>query len=264
MAARGARLLLLCRSEEKGRQAAAEITADTGGQVELIRCDLADRASIASAAAAVAERLDGLDILVNNAGAYFPRHSRTPDGLEMSFAVNHLGPMLLTLLLLPLLRAGAPSRVVTVSSRAHRRGRLDLNDLQRERQGYLGLPAYADSKLCNVLMSNHLATLLAGTGVTSNSLHPGVIRTGFAQDEPGLLNWLTRLGAPLLLSPEDGARTTLHVATDPSLAEVSGQYFASSRRKRPSRQARDPELARVLWERSCALLGRSPALDQTT
>ena len=165
----------------------------------------------------------------------------------------NLGYFLLTELLRERLVACAPARIVNVSSRAHAQGRLDFDDLQWRRRLYIGMSVYGTTKLMNILFTRELARRLEGTGVTANCLHPGVIRTGFGRDEPGVLSVLIRLVAPFLMSPTSGAKTTLHVATSPDVEGVSGAYFSSCRVKRTTAAARDDAAAARLWEVSEAL-----------
>ena len=204
-------------------------------------------AEVKRVAAEIRTRLPRLEVLVNNAGALFGERQVTVDGHERTFALNHLVPyFLLTLELLPLLERSAPARVVNVSSEAHRMGKLDLGDLQSEK-GYGQLtPAYGRSKLANILFSAELARRMAGKGVTSNSLHPGSVASEFGRTGRGFYLVLANLARRFLKSPEQGARTSLLLATDPSLAEVSGEYYVGKRKKKPSGPARDTELARRL------------------
>ena len=189
--------------------------------------------------------------LFNNAGiAGWGTRLVTEDGLETTFAVNHLAPFLLTGLLLDRLKASAPARVITVSSAAHRNFALDFDDLQGERR-YSGFGAYSRSKLANILFTRELSRRLEGTGVTANCLHPGVVATGIFRDLP---RWLRVVfTSPLVLSPEKGADTLLYLATAPEVAEVSGLYFVRRKPARASRVSRDPAVARRLWEASEAL-----------
>jgi NAD(P)-dependent dehydrogenase (short-subunit alcohol dehydrogenase family) len=193
------------------------------------------------------EALDRIDVLINNAGLVMGERRTTADDLELTFAVNHLAPFLLTTLLLDRLTASAPARVITVASRAHHRARLDLDDLQQTR-GYRSRRAYANSKLANILFTRELAERLEGTGVTANCLHPGVVSTGFAREGAQLERLGFRLARPFLLSPEQGADTIVHLATAPEVAEVSGAYFAERRQIAPSARARDRAAARRLWQ----------------
>jgi len=254
----GAQVILLCRDLECGLDAVEDLSS-AGQPPIFVHCDLAEPDSIDLAAVQIADCWPRIDVLINNAGAYFPRYRTTARGLEMTFAVNHLGPFRLTRMLLPLL-TGPDARIVNVASIAHAQSRLDFTDLQRRSRRYFGFFAYADSKLCNILFTRALAKRLEGTGVTANSLHPGVVATGFGQDEPGFFNALFRLGSPLLSSPQSGAKTSIHLASSPDVASVSGEYFARSRPTQPSRRARDDESAEKLWAISEALITRgSPA-----
>jgi NAD(P)-dependent dehydrogenase (short-subunit alcohol dehydrogenase family) len=196
-----------------------------------------------------------LDVLINNAGALFTERSVTVDGIERTFALNHLAYFLLTNLLLDRLRAAAPSRVVNVASGAHRRGELHWDDLQLTRYGGQGWTAYQQSKLANILFTRELARRLDGTGVTANCLHPGFVETGFGRNNGPLaraLLWLTR---PIQRTPAQGADTLVWAATDASLAGVSGRYLQDRAERTPARQATRDEDARRLWDVSERMVG---------
>jgi NAD(P)-dependent dehydrogenase (short-subunit alcohol dehydrogenase family) len=249
----GASVVLVARDAQRGARALEAVAAASrDGRPVLLVADLASLAQVRRLARDLAA-LPRVDVLVNNAGAMHARRKLTEDGLEMTFAVNHLAPFLLTRLLLPKLAASAPARVVTVASEAHRPAALDFDDLQAER-GYASMRAYGRSKLANVLFSNELARRTAGTGVTSNSLHPGVVATGFGKNDPGWMNFLVTTFGGLLMAPAAGARTTLHVATAPELESVTGRYFRRSREALPSPAARDVAAAGRLWEVSSRLV----------
>ncbi len=252
LARMGARTLVVARDAGRGDATAREIRDATGSPVEVLVADLSSRAEVRRLASEVRRGAPSLHLLVNNAGAIFADRRLSADGVEMTLALNHLAYFLLTLELLPALRAAPEARVVNVSSSIHSRGRIDLDDLQGERD-YGMWKAYAQSKLANLLFTRELARRLRGGPVTANALHPGAVASGFGRDHPGLFGRLVALGAPFLLSPEKGARTTLHVATDPSLRGVSGRYFASSRERTPSRAAQDDPTARRLWQVSESL-----------
>ena len=206
-------------------------------------------------AAAFLERFDRLDVLINNAGiAGWGSRMVTEDGLELTFAVNHLAPFLLTDLLLDRLKASAPARVITVSSVAHRNCALNFDDLQGERR-YSGFGAYSRSKLANILFTRELSRRLEGSGVTANCLHPGVVATGIFRNLPGWMRAI--LISPLVLSPEKGADTMLYLATASEVAEVSGRYFVRCKTVRSSRASRDAAAARRLWEASEGLTAAS-------
>jgi len=246
LAGLGATVLLGAR--DRGRGEAARRSID--GAVEVVEMDLASLASVRAAAAAVRAARDRLDLLVLNAGVWSRERRTTADGFELTFGVNHLGHFLLVHELLDLL--SAPSRIVVVSSNEHYRGRMEWDDLQLERRRYRGRTAYRQSKLANLLFTGALARRLAGSGVTANALHPGVVATDLARDYPQPLIKLLNL---VLLTPEQGARTTLHVATAPELAEVTGAYFEKQRARPASPHALDRAAQDRLWSLSEHLVG---------
>ena len=254
LAALGATVLLAARDRARGEEARRRCP----GAVQVVELDLASLASVRACAAAVGAAHGRLDVIVCNAGVWSRRRRTTADGFELTFGVNHLGHFLLVDQLLDLLRASAAGRIVIVSSNEHRRGRIEWDDLMVERRRYGGPTAYRQSKLANVLHAAALARRLAGTGVTANALHPGVVATALARDYPQPLIKLLNL---VLLSPEDGARTSIHLASAPELAAVSGAYFEKCRPTRPAERALDPADQDRLWQLSEQLVGvsRSPA-----
>ena len=256
LAGRGATVVLICRNHAGGSAVVEEI-GRRGGNAALLVADLASQRQVREVAAAFLKRFDRLDVLINNAGvAGWSTRFETEDGLERTFAVNHLAPFLMTNLLLDALKASAPSRVVTVSSAAHRNYTIDMDDLQGERR-YSGFGAYSRSKLANILFTHELSRRLEGTGVTANCLHPGVVATGIFRNVPAWLRVI--FTSRLVMSPERGADTTIYLATAPELAEVSGQYFVKRKTVRPSRASRDAETARRLWWASEVLTAASDA-----
>lgn len=258
LASAGARVGIVGRDPDRALAAMASIRSGTANaELRVFVADVSSQQEVRRLAAEVRDAFDDLSVLVNNAGGYWAHRHLTVDGLEWTFAVNHLAPYLLTRLLVPLLVANAPARVVTVSSGAQAMGRIDLADLQGERR-YSGQRAYNQSKLANVLFTYELARRLAGTGVTANALHPGVVRTGFGQQDPGrFMTLLTGVVAPFMKTPEQGARTSLHLATSPAVAGVTGSYFANAEPQRSSPLSYDEGLARTLWRVSADLVGLS-------
>ncbi|HXM58019.1 MAG TPA: SDR family oxidoreductase [Candidatus Dormibacteraeota bacterium] len=256
LARTGAHVILGARTRERGEAARERIARATGSdRLELVVADLAVQAEVRRMAEDVARAHDRLDVLVNNAGGIRSRREETPDGIEWTWAVNHLAPFLLTNLLTNLLKASAPARVVTVSSDAHSGARLDLDDPQFTRRRYATLAVYGQSKLANILFTAELARRLQGTGVTANCLHPGFVGSEFGSKAGGAFGWAWPLVKLFALSPERGARTSIYLATSPEVADVTGRYFVRSRPATPSRQAQDADLARRLWEVSERMTG---------
>jgi retinol dehydrogenase 12 len=256
----GARVALISRNKERGEAALVEARAAApGATIDLVIGDLGSLSATRALAAALLARYPAIHVLVNNAGLWMTERTLTSDGLETTFAVNHLAPFLLTNLLLERLVASAPARIVNVSSAGHRRGALDFDDLQAAR-GFGKIKAYCDSKLANVLFTRELAKRLEGKGVTVNALHPGVVRTNLGNNSSGVIRWVFEMAGPLFFkTPEQGARTSLHVATSPALDGVSGRYFKDSREVSPSRAARVDADAARLWQVSEELAGLTTA-----
>lgn len=248
LARQGAQVFVACRSAERAQAVLDEIRTRTdGGKAELLPLELGDFASIRLCAETFLARGLPLHLLINNAGLAGGRGC-TKEGFELAFGVNHLGHFLLTQLLLERIRASAPARIVTVASRAHYRARgMDWQALRQPTRSATGLPEYRASKLANVLFSAELARRLAGGGVTTYALHPGVVATEVWRSLPRPLAWLLKLA---LISADEGAQTTLHCATSAGAAAETGLYYDECRPKTPSRLARDAALAATLWERS--------------
>ena len=255
----GATIVAVCRDRGRGEAALAEIGAATtgGGEPMLELADL----TAADQVRELAKRLGALpriDVLVNNAGLVAGARQLTADGVELTFALNHLAPFLLTSLLLDKLKASTPARIVTVSSTAHHAAMLDLDDLRADRH-YLPMLAYANSKLANILFTRELAVRLDGTGVTANCLHPGTVRTNFGRSGSGWLRTGLGIARPFLRSAQAGARTVVYLASSPDVAGESGGYYVSCKRREPSRAARDERTSRALWDVSARLTGLEPA-----
>ncbi|GEP11520.1 SDR family oxidoreductase [Methylobacterium gnaphalii] len=250
----GARVGIVGRNHERVRAAADRIHAETGGKVDVFVADLSAQAEIRRLAAEVLALYPRLDVLVNNAGAIFDTRSLTADGLERTWALDHLAYMQLSLALLERLKASAPARIVNLSSAAHTRGRIALDDLNSERS-FGGMKAYSQAKLGNLLFTYALSRRLEGSGVTVNAVHPGVVASGFTKNLNGALGLFWSLIRPFLISTERGARTSLHVATAPGLDRVSGRYFARSRETASSQRSRDCALQEQVWAASLEQLG---------
>lgn len=250
---RGARVSIVGRNPERTAVAVARIRERTGKNVRWYLCDFSVQADIRRLAVEIQRDHSTLHVLVNNAGGVNKRRMLTVDGIERTFATNHLGYFLLTTLLLDLLKRSAPARIVTVSSVGHRRGTMDFDDLGFER-GYWIMRAYARSKLANVLFANELARRLEGTGVASNSVHPGRVATNIWTGAPRwakpLIHFFLR---PTFITAEAGGQTIVHLAASPELEAVSGQYFEENVAVEPAPLAKDAGLARRLWEVSARL-----------
>ncbi|GAA2159295.1 SDR family oxidoreductase [Pedococcus bigeumensis] len=258
LAGLGARVGIVGRDEGRAR-AAAERIRTAGGDVDVFTADVSSQREVQRLAEQVLAAYPRLDVLVNNVGGYWATRHATEDGLERTFAVNHLAPFLLTHLLLDRLRSSAPARVVTVSSGAQAMGRIDFDDLQGQRS-YSGQRAYNQSKLANVLFTYELARRLEGSGVTANVLHPGVVRTAFGQeDSRGWMRLMLPVVRPFMKTPEHGAETSIYLASSPEVEGVSGRYFANSRAKTSSRASYDTAAAQRLWDVSAGLVGLAPA-----
>ncbi|MEE8519838.1 MAG: SDR family oxidoreductase [Gemmatimonadota bacterium] len=250
LARRGATVVMLCRDRGRGEAARARIASRVdGARLELLIADLGSQRSVRRAAEEFKSAHPRLDVLINNAGVFWGRRQVTGDGLEATFAINHLGHFLLTQLLEEELKASAPSRIVNVSSSAYKAARLNLADLQSER-GYDAMRAYGNSKLANILFTYELARRLDGSGVTANCLHPGVVRTRIGRNAPPLIWLFFLVMKPLLLSPAKGAATTVYLATSPEVERVSGKYFVKQVPQPTAARTYTEETARRLWELS--------------
>ncbi|WP_218916426.1 SDR family oxidoreductase [Calidithermus chliarophilus] len=259
LARMGATVVLVARDRARGRAALEEIGAKTGNEnLELLVADLSAQADVRRLAAEFKRRHDRLHVLVNNAGGIFTARRTTADGLEYTFAFNHLAYFLLTNLLLDVLKASAPARVVNVSSGAQGMAKLDFDDLQGEKR-YNPQAAYNRSKLANVLFTYALARRLEGTGVSANVLHPGVVRTNFGRvDTPWLWRVMFPLIDPFMRSPEKGAETPVYLASSPEVEGVSGKYFADRKAVRSNPLSYDEAVQERLWRVSEELTGLRP------
>jgi NAD(P)-dependent dehydrogenase (short-subunit alcohol dehydrogenase family) len=254
LAAMGARLVLVGRDQARGEAAIARIKRRTpGAEIRIHYADLSRLVEMNHLASEIAAIEPRIDILVNNAGAMFAARSVTEDGLERTFAVNHMAYFVVTNRLKERLVAAAPARIVNTASDAHRGNTLDFDDLQSTRR-YRCLTAYGRSKLANILFTREFARRLAGTGVTANCLHPGFVATRIADNNGGVFRLGVSIAKGLFaLSPEKGAETMVHLASSPEVAGVSGGYFAKSRPATPTAAAQDDAAARRLWEESARI-----------
>ncbi|HXS79049.1 MAG TPA: SDR family oxidoreductase [Gammaproteobacteria bacterium] len=259
LATRGARLIVHGRDPEKGARAVAELKARSGNPaIEFLAADFGSLAEVRGLAAAVLERAPRIDVLVNNAGSIFVKRAVSKDGYEMTFAVNHLAPFLLTHLLQGALQRGAPSRIVTTASNAHLRAKIPFDDLQLTRK-YSPMGAYGISKLANILFTRALARRLEGTAVSATCLHPGFVRTNFGannnKDMSPISKYIFLLVSRFARTPERGAETVIHLAASPEVHGESGGYYFDCKPLAPSPAGQDDDAAERLWQLSEQLVG---------
>ena len=248
LARMGASVTVVGRSREKAEATVAAIKKETGNPgVDYLVADMSSRADVRRLAAEVLARPKPLDVLLNNAGAFYAKRRETVDGIEMTWGLNHLGYFLLTNLLLPALKAAPAGRVVSVASDAHRMvGKVDLDDPEGKRK-YGGWHAYCQSKLANIQFTKELARRLAGSGVTANCVHPGFVASNFTEGN-GAMGWVfRRMASVFAITPEEGAKTSIHVASSTDVEGVTGQYFSKSRVAMPTKAAQDEAAAGRLW-----------------
>lgn len=253
LAEKGARIVFTARDKARADDTMAALRkASPNAEHAFYMADLSLLAEMKRVGAELA-REPRIDVLINNAGALFNKRQETADGLEMTFALNHMAYFVLTNLLLGRLNAG--SRIVTVASNAHRGARLDFDDLQ-SRRSYVGFPVYSKSKLCNILFNRELARRLSGTGITANALHPGFVATRFGNDSGGIMRAVLKVAKPIgAISPEEGAQTIIYLASSPEVAGVSGQYFYECKPATPTAEARNDDDAKRLWDVSQQIAG---------
>jgi len=253
LARQGARVVFVARDKDRARATLDRlIRANPDAAHSWVEADLSTVAAMKAAAKAVARKLPRIDVLINNAGAIFERRGVTADGLEKTFAINHMAYFVITEGLRP--RLAPDARIVSTASNAHIYGALDFDDLQLTRR-YSSIAAYGRSKLCNILWTRELARRLANTEVTANCVHPGAVRTGFGENNSGLLKNLFGLARPFMLTPGQGADTLVYLASSPDVAGQTGGYWTRRRLTQPSPAARDPAAALRLWEVSARLAG---------
>jgi NAD(P)-dependent dehydrogenase (short-subunit alcohol dehydrogenase family) len=261
LARMGATVVIVARNAAKAARTVDDIVRTTASsRAETVLADFASLESVREAAAEIARRHESVHVLVNNAGVAMKHRTLSADGYELTFAVNHLAPFLFTRELLPLLRAGAPSRIVTIASAAEATGPIDFDDLQSEKN-YRGFRVYGKTKLMNVLFTYELAARLAGTGVTANCVHPGAVATDMLRQLPW---WLYGLISPFLLTPERGAATQILLASAPALAAASGGYYVKGKPARSSPRSYDVDARTRLWDMSETLVNDALSIHERT
>ena len=253
----GATAVMVCRNRKRGEKTVAEIKrANKNAQVELLLADFTSLDAVRSVAKELSEKHDSLHVLVNNAGGVRVMRSATADGFETTFQVDYLSHFLLTNLLLELLRKSAPSRIINVSSASHYRGHLNFDDLQMKK-GYGVMKSYSQAKLAQVLFTYELSRRLEGTGVTVNCLHPGTVATNIWNGSMGPFSFLGNISRLFLISPEEGARTPVYLASSPEVEGVTGKYYDDKREKQSSDESYDQSVASKLWNESERMTGLS-------
>ena len=263
LAERGATVVIVARDEARAQSTAGEITRQTGNRaVYYLLADLSSQEQIRRVAGQYIAQYGQLHVLVNNAGAMFWRRRETVDGLEWTFALNHLAPFLLTNLLLDSLRASAPARVVTVASAAHQGTTIPFDDLQQVRHRYRALRVYGQSKLATILFTYELARRMEGSGVTANALHPGFVATTFGSGGSRLMAYAVPVIRPFFIGPEQGAQTSVYLATAPEVEGVTGKYFIKRAPARSSPASYDQTAAQRLWQTSAELTGLSDSTSR--
>jgi NAD(P)-dependent dehydrogenase (short-subunit alcohol dehydrogenase family) len=253
LAAKGARIVFIARDKARGEETLKHLRAIApGAEHAAYYADLSRISEMKRVSADIAAAEPKIDVLINNAGALFNTRKLSADGLEMTFAVNHMAYFVVTNLLLP--RMAADGRVVSTSSDAHKGAKLNFDDLQSER-GYSGFGVYGRSKLCNILFTRELARRIKGTGVTANCLHPGFVATRFGDASGGILSFAVRAAKNFALTPEQGAATIIYLASSPDVAGVTGGYFVKSKIATPTKEAQNDADAKRLWDVSAKLSG---------
>jgi NAD(P)-dependent dehydrogenase (short-subunit alcohol dehydrogenase family) len=251
LAEQGARIVFTARDNARADATLAKLKKANPSATHAVHMADLSRLSEMKRIGATLAAEPQIDVLINNAGALFNRRSETGDGLEMTFALNHMSYFVITRLLLPKLKTGA--RIVSVASNAHRGATLDFANLQNK-HGYSGFAVYSKSKLCNILFTRELARRIKDSGVTANCLHPGFVATRFGDQSGGLMRAAIAIAKPIgAISPEDGAKTMIYLATSPDVAGTSGEYFNKCRIEAPTRAAQNDADARKLWDVSAAL-----------
>lgn len=258
LARQGARIILIARDRSRGEQTLERLEAVAPGRNHVAHyANLSRLAEMKRAAEAIAGSETQIDVLINNAGALFATRQVTGDALEMTFATNHIAYFLVTNLLLERLKATPGARIVSTASAAHQRAKLDFDDLQMEK-GYSGFGMYGRSKLMNILFTRELSRRLAGSGVTANCLHPGFVATRFADASGGLTSLVVKGAKRFALTPEEGAKTIIYLASSPEVNGITGKYFQKCKQVMPTAEAQNDADAQRLWDISLLLTGGAP------
>ncbi len=251
LAKMNATVVMLCRNKETGEIAQEEIINESGNKnIDLLLCDLSSQDQIRKFVSEFNQKYQNLHVLINNAGVMAAKRNICVDGFEMNFAVNHLGPFLLTNLLLDVLKKSAPSRIVNVSSAAHRMAKIDFDDLQCENKKHRLFRVYGNSKLAFMLFTYELSRKLEGTGVTVNAVHPGMINTNLGREMSKFSQWFGKL---IFKSPEKGAETSIYLASSPEVEGITGKYYIKKQQQQSSEESYNQEDAKKLWEISAKL-----------
>lgn len=253
LAKRGYTIYMLVRNIAKGDQAKRNILVQAhNSHIHIIQCDLADLASVQRAAEQIKTELDSVDVLINNAGGMFNKRELTKDGFEKTFVINHLGHFLLTQTLMPLLKKGK-ARIINISSEAHKAAKPNMADLQSE-TSYSSIKVYGNAKLFNIYFAQALAEKYADSGITAYSLHPGIVDTKFGADSKGFINFLLQILRPLMITPKQGAETSVYLATEPGIEKFSGQYFKKKKPAKTASVAKNIIVQQQLWDNSEVLI----------
>jgi NAD(P)-dependent dehydrogenase (short-subunit alcohol dehydrogenase family) len=244
------KVLILARNPKKAKELVASLHNDLQSKSVFVPIDLSDMSSVSKAALLVQKEVDHIDVLINNAGGIFQNKEVTVDGLELTFAANHLGHFLLTNLLIPLLLKSNSPKVINVSSEAHRAARPDFSDLHYEKKKYSSFNAYANAKLFNILFTKSLVDKYKDKGLSAYALHPGVVKSNFGMETAGVFKFLWKLATPFMISPEEGAKTSIYLAKNKIDKSLNGYYFKKNKPNTPSSEARSKKMRAKLWEAS--------------
>ncbi|MFX1572763.1 MAG: SDR family oxidoreductase [Promethearchaeota archaeon] len=258
LAEMGANIIMICRDKERGKKAQEEIIDLTGNtNVDLFICDLSSQESIRKLVSEFKKKYQSLNVLINNAGLMLSKRTLSVDGVEMNFAVHHLAPFLLTNLLLDMLKKSAPSRIINVTSAAHKTAKINFDDLQSENKKYRLFKVYGISKLAAMLFTYELSRRLEGSGVTVNAVHPGVVNTNLSRDHSAFSRGFAKL---FFKSPREGAQTSIYLATSPDIEGVTGKYFIKKEPRESSKESYNKKDAKRLWEISSEMTKLDPII----